>query len=338
MANRDTGILGETIKYRFEQTDEVVWLKNFSGFLGNSNNSYYLRYPPSIANGFAKAGSTEDGLSHLLVNYTLNNDLLFEKKASNDFQISVYYYQFESTTPIEIEIDGQIIKNEQNTYDAIYVIGNTRNQSLRLKTGTKVKGLTININEEWINKNINTELFSKIKVLREGNFFLKLLTEKDRSLINALLQQNEEKLLLPRAYANNRLLRLLERVLLDVSKRSTNAGLPESINNTDFQSIMQIEKYLLSVYQDSFPSIITLARKACMSETKLKKLFKQSYGLGMYEYYQKNRMHKAKEMLLTSQKSIGEIGNTIGYQNLSNFSSAFRKEFNCLPKDIHLAD
>jgi AraC-like DNA-binding protein len=313
-------------------------VKEFFGLLGNTTENSFLNYPSTLANGYAKVGSTEKGLSHRLINYTLNSDLAFEKKASSEFQITVYFYQVESTAPIEIGINGKLIKTEQKQYDAIYIVGNANHQQLKLKSGTSVKGLIINITEEWISANINTSLLSKINLLRQGHYYLKLLTEKERTIINALFNQNEEQLLLPRAFANNRLLRLLEKVLIDIAAREDNSSLPENINETDFENIMQIEKFLLTIYTESFPSITTLARKACMSETKLKKLFKQAYGMGMYEYYQKNRMHKAKEMLLHTSKSVTQVGNIIGYQNLSNFSSAFRKEFNCLPKDIHLAD
>jgi AraC-like DNA-binding protein len=71
-----------------------------------------------------------------------------------------------------------------------------------------------------------------------------------------------------------------------------------------------------------------------MSESKLKKLFKQSFGMGLYEYYQKNRMHRAKEFILSAKYSISQVGSKLGYQNLSNFSAAFRKEFHCLPSEI----
>jgi AraC-like DNA-binding protein len=330
--------LGNAVRYQFVQTDEQAWLKGFSGYLINKDEDVELTYPIELATGFAKAGSTENGMSHLLVNYTLNNDLVYEKKASDDFQVSIYFYQFESDQPIEIDMNGKLIKSEQKNFDAILVTGNTKDQALRLKTGTSVKGLTINITEDWIQNNMNLVLLPKIMSLKQGHHFFKLLSEKERTIINALMKESDEKLLLPRTYVNNRILRLLEQVLLDVAKRADSNALPENINSADFQNIMQIERFLLSIYKENFPSISTLARKAYMSETKLKRLFKQFYSMGMYEYYQKNRMHKAKEMLLTTQKSITEVGNIIGYINLSNFSSAFRKEFNCLPKNFQLAD
>jgi len=73
-----------------------------------------------------------------------------------------------------------------------------------------------------------------------------------------------------------------------------------------------------------------------MSESKLKKLFKQSFGMGLYEYYQKNRMHISKELILSGKYSISEIGTKLGYQNLGNFSTAFKKEFNCLPSQVKI--
>ncbi len=57
--------------------------------------------------------------------------------------------------------------------------------------------------------------------------------------------------------------------------------------------------------------------------------------MGLYEYYQKNRMHKAKELLETTKYSVSDVGSLLGYQNLSNFSHAFKKEFGQLPKDFN---
>jgi hypothetical protein len=58
------------------------------------------------------------------------------------------------------------------------------------------------------------------------------------------------------------------------------------------------------------------------------------FGMGMYEYYQKNRMHRAKDLILTRKHSVTAVGTMLGYQNLSNFSNAFKKEFNFLPSEV----
>jgi AraC-like DNA-binding protein len=98
--------------------------------------------------------------------------------------------------------------------------------------------------------------------------------------------------------------------------------------------MIKVEHLLLNNYAVNFPSIETLAKAVFMSESKLKKLFKQSYGMAVYQYYQKNRMHKAKELLAVGKLSVSETGAALGYQNLSNFSAAFKKEFGCLPSEF----
>ena len=71
-----------------------------------------------------------------------------------------------------------------------------------------------------------------------------------------------------------------------------------------------------------------------MSDSKLKKIFKMVYGLPIYEYFQKHRMQRARLMLLSGSYSIKDVGYTLGYSNLSNFTLAFKKEFNKLPSEI----
>ena len=71
-----------------------------------------------------------------------------------------------------------------------------------------------------------------------------------------------------------------------------------------------------------------------MSSTKLKTKFKNVYGMKLYEFYNRNRLEKAKEMLQSGKYSVKEVGHDIGFSNLSNFAKAFRKEFGILPNEM----
>jgi AraC-like DNA-binding protein len=54
----------------------------------------------------------------------------------------------------------------------------------------------------------------------------------------------------------------------------------------------------------------------------------------LYEFYNRNRLETAKEMLKTGNYSVKQVGYNIGFSNLSNFAKAFKKEFGLLPKDM----
>jgi AraC-like DNA-binding protein len=52
---------------------------------------------------------------------------------------------------------------------------------------------------------------------------------------------------------------------------------------------------------------------AGMSETKLKKLFKQVFGDSIYDHFQKARMEEAAFLLKNTGRSVGETGYELGF-------------------------
>ena len=70
-----------------------------------------------------------------------------------------------------------------------------------------------------------------------------------------------------------------------------------------------------------------------MSGTKLKQRFKQVYGYHLYEFYNKQRLEKAKE-LIAQGATPKEAGYSIGFSDVSNFTKAFKKEYGYTPGTI----
>jgi AraC-like DNA-binding protein len=102
----------------------------------------------------------------------------------------------------------------------------------------------------------------------------------------------------------------------------------------DLEALKSIVRILSDTHIGKFPSINTLSKTAMMSSTKLKSRFKQIYGMKLYEFYNRNRLEQAREMLKTGNFSVKQVGVNIGFSNLSNFAKAFRKEFGVLPKEV----
>src|SRR5690606_13466171 len=82
-------------------------------------------------------------------------------------------------------------------------------------------------------------------------------------------------------------------------------------------------------------SIQELAAIACMNRTKLQYQFKNIYGNTIYGYLAEERMKKAHELLFSSEYTkIAEIARRIGFKNPNHFSTAFKRKFGYLPKDV----
>ena len=309
------------------------WLHCFSSHLDSSPNDGQLLYPESYGAGYAKVKNIEDGLSYRLVSYVLNTDFEHRCEPSADFNLVLYFYQFTSKDTIHFEVADNIIESEAKNYKAVVMTNSRVKQRLVLKKGTAVRGLTIQASEKWINARIANTNGKNFNLLKQTSYYIDTMTAKAQKMLNDIFNNHEESHM-PTLYIATRVLRLLEGFLDGLLKREVIDN-TLSISSKDFESILMIEGLLLEHYGEVFPKIEKLARMALMSESKLKKIYKQAFGMGLYEYYQKNRMHKAKELLNSGDYTVSQVGSLLGYQNLSNFSSSFKKEFNQLPRDFH---
>ncbi len=60
------------------------------------------------------------------------------------------------------------------------------------------------------------------------------------------------------------------------------------------------------------PDIASLARKAGVSEPKLRKLFRQTFGKGGFEYYQSMRMQETARLLWEKHPTVSDVGYPVG--------------------------
>lgn len=84
-------------------------------------------------------------------------------------------------------------------------------------------------------------------------------------------------------------------------------------------------------------TIVELAKQVGINQTKLKEGFKMVYQHTIFGYLQQLRMDKAMCYLQDTQLSIQQIANLLGYQNMSNFSAAFKKTKGISPLKLRLS-
>ena len=73
------------------------------------------------------------------------------------------------------------------------------------------------------------------------------------------------------------------------------------------------------------PSLENLAAKLGLSQTRLKSGFKSAYGTTVMQYCLQKRVDAARLLLAEPHLSISQIADTVGYEDPSAFSRAFRR-------------
>jgi AraC family transcriptional regulator, transcriptional activator of the genes for pyochelin and ferripyochelin receptors len=93
-------------------------------------------------------------------------------------------------------------------------------------------------------------------------------------------------------------------------------------------------KEILSKNLDAPPSLSELSRQIGLNSFKLKKNFKELFGVPVFKYLQNQRMAKAYELLQNGNVTIQEVAWNVGYDSLSSFSNAFSKKYGFRPSEI----
>ncbi|RMH16004.1 MAG: AraC family transcriptional regulator [Gammaproteobacteria bacterium] len=95
----------------------------------------------------------------------------------------------------------------------------------------------------------------------------------------------------------------------------------------------QINRALMAIHT-GFENVLTLAdigREAGMSRSNLALRFKEVLGETLMDYLMRWRMLKAQELLKTSDYSLSDIAERVGYKSESAFSHTFKKQFGQTP-------
>ncbi|OGV57090.1 MAG: hypothetical protein A2X45_10520 [Lentisphaerae bacterium GWF2_50_93] len=75
-----------------------------------------------------------------------------------------------------------------------------------------------------------------------------------------------------------------------------------------------------------------LAKTLKTHRSRLSRLFKEKIGVSPSEYINSLRIHIASTLLVTTDFSVSEISDRVGFANSNYFSKAFRKTMGCTPR------
>lgn len=78
-------------------------------------------------------------------------------------------------------------------------------------------------------------------------------------------------------------------------------------------------------------SISFIAATTGIGTTKLKKGFKDLYGIGLFGYLRRQRMIQAEKLVITTNKTIKEISKISGFLHRANFITSFSSYYGVSP-------
>ncbi|MBE0655437.1 MAG: response regulator [Bacteroidales bacterium] len=132
------------------------------------------------------------------------------------------------------------------------------------------------------------------------------------------------------------------RTLIDLRKklreRYAVLGFSHQPDEKDFHRedvfMHKVRESMLTHLSDESFDIHKLCDEMAMSRTQLYRKFKSLTDNTIQEYLKSLRLHRAKELLTTTNITVSEAAYRTGFKNLSHFSRAFTLEFSTNPSEI----
>ena len=103
--------------------------------------------------------------------------------------------------------------------------------------------------------------------------------------------------------------------------------------NPENEFLLKLRAIIEADLSDSSLDVDTLCRKTGLSKTNLHNKLSALTGLSTTIYVRKIRLHKAKELLGTTDMNISEIAYTVGFNDPKFFSRVFSEEFGITPRE-----
>ncbi|QNL51644.1 helix-turn-helix transcriptional regulator [Olivibacter sp. SDN3] len=241
--------------------------------------------------------------------------------------------------PVRLKDKINGVENEYLPNHAyIYYTPKNADVEVYLRKGNSYRNLDIYISpsffNEWATSNISIkEFIRKVSYNQYARLFNKgiPITLEVAHLLEDMRTCKLEGIsrdYFVRAKVNHLLSLLFEKAESDADRTITQTK--GELGDRDKQLFEDV-KNLITANAERFFTIAYLSKAFGINTFKLKKGFKELYGMGIFEYTTKIRMAKAIDLIRNTDYSLKEIAFKVGYAAPSSFCVAFKKAFGVAP-------
>lgn len=202
-------------------------------------------------------------------------------------------------------------------------------QNIHYKKNTWITHVSISISAAYLKSYLQEES-AHFQYLFDStsNFWIEeLMTDDILRTVNQIVKKQEPDHLKSYHY---KILAMELLFYLFESLRKRENPVAHKLSVKEIEAVYRVRDKIVSSLS-GFSSIAELKAIAAMNELKLRKLFRQVFGMGIYDYYQHLRMIEAARLLREQGLTVSEAGYQMGFENLGHFTKVFEKHIGKKP-------
>jgi len=298
---------------------------------GNVKNG--VTYIPSnMGTGYIKGFFLNPKLRLIVRQYELNKDWVLDRginKEEEKFVVIAFHniYQLKDEIKkrfLQPSASGKLLPSVQVTTTGL-------NNEL-LPANKKINSIVVTVHADYLKELLKPKRGNiLLQMITSGSLpflFEELIPPQIQEVATEIVRANPAKEL-QGFYYKLKAEELIYLLFVELLKRQ-NTPL-QTLNVNDIKMVYKIKDQILSNI-DAPPIIAELVKSSGMSESKLKRVFKQVFGNSIFNYYQSFRMKEAAYLIKEGNLSVSEVGYRLGFSNLSHFTRLFETHIGMKPK------
>lgn len=258
----------------------------------------------------------------------------FVQKCSIDTDVVGFAFYGSGNVELEIKHNGQTKHVTSTTGMAISFYGNQRVEfAHKIAPGRPLQSISIftRIGRLHTLPRSEQQIFEERlpQLLRPAQNFVK----GPSLFMNADMQNAVQKIFNTSYSGNTRLLFLKSQVNELLAHFFALLSAEKKNNIQDTEKLYQAKDIIESNIAQP-PSLSELSKLIGLNSNKLKRNFRELFGLPVFKYLQEERLRKAYELLSGNGMTVQETAWYVGYESLSSFSNAFQKKYGLRPNEL----
>ncbi|WP_414620421.1 helix-turn-helix transcriptional regulator [Calothrix sp. CCY 0018] len=184
----------------------------------------------------------------------------------------------------------------------------------------------------------DVETAPELKFLNKGNDWQTLIYPQTTPAIQGVVQQIIDcpyKGITKRMYLQAKILELIALQLAPFLAQQGQQQASVRLKAATITRIHHAREILLSRLENP-PSLLELAQMVGVSQTTLKRGFRELFGKTVFGYLTDKRMIQAETLLRQNNSSVAEVANLVGYSHLGHFATAFKRRYGITPSQCFL--
>jgi AraC-like DNA-binding protein len=299
----------------------------------NEIDDKLLEMPKNIADGGFYYTEVVSGLSVVIWDMVFKEPILIKRLKSDDDLYIIHFDFSDEMNLIHIEDEKHKIGYKANL--GLGVFDNAVDNVFQPVVGERVFAIRLLVAKDLLNFSVvNGGLKDSTKrTVKKGKntlFFHDHIDSESKLIMHEIKGKSFSD---PgfEIYLRGISLRLLAKF---IDRYSNLTSMLHRISDKEAQALNETKEYLLNNLFNEFPGIFLLAEMAGMSVTKYKTLFKKMFVDTPNNFFIREKMILAKELLKSGRfDSINDILEELNYKKMSYFSSKYFKHFRKKPSD-----